>query len=127
MYGKGLLDFRLGQDITPQELKQLTLNPALPTLRVMEVQLTPDQQAFARQAVEAGRVSREEEVVGEALAMWEKRERTRSEILAAVDGAEASIARGEDRVITEESMVKLAEEVKRRGRERFVAERTSLR
>jgi Arc/MetJ-type ribon-helix-helix transcriptional regulator len=127
MYGKGLLDFRLGQDITLQALKQLTLIAAVPTLRVMEVQLTPDQQAFARQAIEAGRVSREEEVIGEALALWEKRERTRSEILAAVDSAEVSLAQGEGRVISEQSMVELADEVKQRGRARFAADRISQR
>jgi len=45
----------------------------------------------------------------------EERERTRAEILAAVDVAEASLARGEGRVITRESMRELAEQVKRRG------------
>jgi hypothetical protein len=55
--------------------------------------------------------------VKEAL-LWEERERTRAEILAAVDEAEGSLARGEGRIITEESMRELAEEVKQRGRGR---------
>jgi hypothetical protein len=49
----------------------------------MEVDLTPDQPG---------------------LSLWEERERRRAEILAAVDIAEASIAGGEGRVISEESM-----------------------
>lgn len=65
---------------------------------------------------------REEEAVQEALALWEERERARAEILAAVDEAEASLARGEGRVITQESMRELAEQVKQRGRARLAAE-----
>jgi len=91
----------------------------------MEIQLTPDQKAFARHAVETGRIDREEDVVQEALALWESRERTRSEVLAMVDTAESSLARGEGRVITELSMSDLANEVKRRGRARFMAEQTA--
>jgi Arc/MetJ-type ribon-helix-helix transcriptional regulator len=74
----------------------------------MEVHLTPDQLAFVRQAIESGRLNREEEAVQEALSLWEQRERTRAEILAAVDVAEASVGRGEGRVITQESMRQLA-------------------
>jgi len=59
----------------------------------MEVQLTPDQR--------------------------EEREHTRAEILAAVDKAEASLARGEGRIVTEQSMHDLAGEVKQRGRARL--------
>jgi putative addiction module CopG family antidote len=51
----------------------------------MEVRLTPDQEAFVRQAIESGRLHRPEEAVAEALSLWEERERTRAEILAAVD------------------------------------------
>jgi putative addiction module CopG family antidote len=93
----------------------------------MEVQLTPDQKAFVRQAIESGRLRREEDAVKEALSLWEERERTRAEILAAVDEAEASLARGEGRIITQESMRELAEEVKRRGRARFAAEQRTPR
>ena len=90
----------------------------------MEVQLTPDQQAFVRQAIESGRLHREEEAVKEALALWEERERSRAEILAAVDAAGASLAQGEGRVITQESMRHLAAQVKQRGRDRLTAEQT---
>jgi putative addiction module CopG family antidote len=93
----------------------------------MEVHLTPDQQAFVRQAIESGRFLREEDAVKEALSLWEERERSRAEILVAVDEAGASLARGEGRTITEESMRKLAEDVKRRGRARLAAEEQTPR
>jgi Arc/MetJ-type ribon-helix-helix transcriptional regulator len=93
----------------------------------MEVDPTPDQKAFIRQAIESGRLHREEDAVQEALSLWEERERTRAEILTAVDVAEASIARGEGRTITQESMRHLADEVKQRGRSRLAAEQSSPR
>ena len=91
----------------------------------MKVRLTPDQKAFVRQAIETGRFHREEDAVQEAMFLWEERERTRAEILAAVDAAEASLARGEGRIITEQSMRELADQVKQRGRARLAAEPAS--
>ena len=94
---------------------------------VMEVQLTADQKAFVRQAIESGRLRREEDAVKEALCLWEERERRRLEILAAVDDAEASLARGEGRPVTQESMRELAESVKQRGRARLAGDQNSPR
>jgi putative addiction module CopG family antidote len=82
----------------------------------IEIDFTPDQKAFARKAIETGRFHSAEEVVQEALSVWEDRERRRVQILASVDSAEASIRRGEGRVINAESMRQLADEVKQRGR-----------
>jgi Arc/MetJ-type ribon-helix-helix transcriptional regulator len=93
----------------------------------MEVQLTADQKSFVRQAIESGRLRREEDAVKEALFLWEERERRRLEILAAVDEAEASLAHGEGRPITQESMRELAASVKERGRVRLAAEQNSPR
>jgi Arc/MetJ-type ribon-helix-helix transcriptional regulator len=93
----------------------------------MNVELTIDQKAFARQAVETGRLDREEDAVQEALELWEDRERSRAQILAAVDRAGASLARGEGRIITEESMRQLAADVKQRGRARLAAEQAAGR
>jgi putative addiction module CopG family antidote len=87
----------------------------------MEVDLTPDQTAFIRHAIDAGRLHRPEEAVREALSLWEERERRRAEILAAADIAKASLAAGHGRVITEDSMRQLADEVKQRGRNRLAA------
>lgn len=88
----------------------------------MDITFTPDQKAFVQQAIESGRLHREEDAVREALSLWEERERGRTEILAAVDRAEESIANGEGCPITEESMRRLADEVKRRGRKRLYAQ-----
>ena len=81
----------------------------------MIVHLTPDQKAFVRDAIASGRLHGEEDAMREALAMWERRERARTEILVSVDVAEAALARGEDRVITQASVRDLAAEVMQRG------------
>ncbi len=93
----------------------------------MQIELSVDQKAFARQAVETGRLDREEDAVLEALELWEERERTRARILAAVDRAESSLARGEGRIINEQSMLELASEVALRGRARLAAAQTEVR
>jgi Arc/MetJ-type ribon-helix-helix transcriptional regulator len=88
----------------------------------MEVQLTPDQEAFIRQAIETGRLHREEDAVQKAMSLWEERERRRLEILAAVDRAEASLAGGAGRTITtREEVTQLAADIKRRGMARLTA------
>ncbi|MBZ5621282.1 MAG: hypothetical protein LAQ69_21520 [Acidobacteriia bacterium] len=92
----------------------------------MEVRLTDDQKAFVRRAIENGRYVREEDALEEALSLWEARERRRAEILAAVNQAEASFARGEGRrITTREETAQLADEIKRRGLSRFAAEETN--
>ncbi|MGA2350934.1 MAG: hypothetical protein ABSF70_10910 [Terracidiphilus sp.] len=88
----------------------------------MEVELTSDQRAFASRAVEAGRLQSEEDAVREALSLWEERERRRVEFLATINEARASLARGEGREITQESMRELSAEVRERGRARLIAE-----
>ncbi|HWZ43477.1 MAG TPA: type II toxin-antitoxin system ParD family antitoxin [Candidatus Saccharimonadales bacterium] len=96
-------------------------------LNDMEVHLTPDQESFVRQAVTAGRFTRAEDAIAEALSLWEERERKRAEFLATLDDARASLARGEGRTITQQSMRDLADEVKQRGHARLVAEGTAPR
>jgi putative addiction module CopG family antidote len=91
----------------------------------MDVELTPDQRAFVQKAIESGRFKREEEAVEEALALWEERERRRLEILAMLDEADASFARGEGIPFTEESIPRLIEEAKERLRKRVEAERSA--
>ena len=93
----------------------------------MEVHLTPDQEAFVRQAIETGRFYRVEEAVHEALSLWEERERKRAEFLATLDDAKASLARGEGRTITQQSMRELAEDVKQRGQARLASEQPAPR
>lgn len=88
----------------------------------MQIDLTPEQQDFVRQAVESGRFGRAEDAVQAAMALWVEHERRRAEILAAVDIAKASIDCGEGIEITQESMRALAEDVKQRGRALLAAE-----
>jgi len=88
----------------------------------VDIQLTPDQEAFIRDGLASGRYQSAEDAVREALYLWEERERSRAEILAAVDKAEASLTRGKGRIITRDSMQELAEEVKKRGRARLASE-----
>lgn len=89
----------------------------------MEVYLTPDQEAFIRLGIEAGRFRAGEDAVQEALSLWEERERRRLEILAASDQAEASLDRGEGRRVTaREQAIEIADEVKRRGIARLGAD-----
>jgi putative addiction module CopG family antidote len=87
--------------------------------------LTPDQQAFVQKAIACGRFNRDEEAVQEAMKLWEERERRRLEIVAMIDEADASVARGEGRDFTRESTQALADEIKDRLRRRIVAERST--
>jgi putative addiction module CopG family antidote len=92
----------------------------------MEVNLTSDQEAFIRQAIEAGRLHHTEEAVQQAMLLWEERERRWLEILASVEQAEASLARGESRTIaTREDMTQLAADIRRRGMARLAAEQST--
>jgi len=93
----------------------------------MDVQLTSDQKAFARRAIESGRLHSEQDAVQEALALSEERERQKAEFLLTLEDARESIVRGEGRVITQESMRELASEVKDRGRARLLAELATYR
>ena len=89
----------------------------------MQITLTPEQEEFVRHAVSTGRLHCAEDVVKEALLLWEERERARAEFLASLDESDASLDRGEGIPVTQDSMRALAEDVKRRGRKRFAAER----
>lgn len=88
----------------------------------MEIQLTTDQEAFIRQAVQNGRYAREEDALLEAVSLWERQERRRAELLAAVDQAEASHTRGEGRSVTSPlEAAQLAEMIKLRGLARLAS------
>jgi predicted transcriptional regulator len=94
----------------------------------MEIHLPPDQEAhLAELAAAAGRST--DDIVQEAVALWEERENARvlAEFRASLDEAEASIAQGKGRVITRESMRELAEEVHQRGLARLAAEPKATR
>jgi Arc/MetJ-type ribon-helix-helix transcriptional regulator len=83
----------------------------------MEIHLTPDQEAFIREAIANGRVQRPEEAVEQAMLLWEERERTRLEILAALDDAEADIEAGRYTGFSEETISDLIGELKQEARQ----------
>jgi Arc/MetJ-type ribon-helix-helix transcriptional regulator len=89
----------------------------------MQITLTADQEAFVLQAIKTGRLRRPEDAVTEAVLLWEERELRRAEFLASLDAADASLERGEGLPITQDSIQALAEDVKRRGRERLATRR----
>lgn len=79
----------------------------------MNVDLTPDQKAFVRQAIESGRLADESDAIREALSSWEERERARVETLAALDEAEADIQGQRFADYSNATLPQLAEELKR--------------
>jgi len=89
----------------------------------MQIELTREQQDFIRRALDDGRLKRAEDAIRQGLELCIERERRRDEILAGIDAAEASLARGGGRVITRESMRELAEEVHQRGLTRLAAKK----
>jgi hypothetical protein len=91
----------------------------------MQIELTAEQRNSSAAPSKTGRVKRTEEAVQQALVLWIERERARDEILAAIDEAEASFPSGEGIIITRASMQELAEDVKRRGRARLAAEKST--
>jgi Arc/MetJ-type ribon-helix-helix transcriptional regulator len=91
----------------------------------VQIILTPEQEELVRHAISTGRLQRVEDLVKEALALWQERERARAEFRASLDAADASLDRGEGIPVTQASMRALADDVKRRGRERLAAERQS--
>lgn len=78
----------------------------------MELQLTPEQQAFAEQAVKAGRFGSVEDAVRDALRVWEEDERRRADIVAALEESEADLENGDYRDYTSETLPNLADELR---------------
>lgn len=93
----------------------------------MNIDLSPDQKAFARRVIESGRLRSEQDAVQEVLTLWEEREQQRTDLILTLDDARASLARGEGRVITQESVQQLARDIKERGRNRLLGELASSR
>jgi Arc/MetJ-type ribon-helix-helix transcriptional regulator len=81
----------------------------------MQVELTPAQSSFVDLGIQEGRFRDREEAVQRALAQWERRERTRVELLASLDLAEQALDAGEGETYTAETLNELVESVKDRG------------
>lgn len=104
------------EDSGSRQKPRLTLVLLPLTLDFMEVRLTPDQEAFVRQAIASGRLQREEEALQEAFTLWEECERNRMEILAVLDEAESDLESGRFVDYSDASLPALAEELKREAR-----------
>lgn len=89
----------------------------------MEIQLTPAQEAFLRQAIESGRIHHAEEAVQQALSLWEARERGRIEILSALDEAEGDLRTGNFSDYGDDALPRLREELKCEARASHRSER----
>jgi putative addiction module CopG family antidote len=82
----------------------------------MEIHLSPDQEAFIRQAIASGRYQTADDAIHDALARWERNERARIELTASLDEAEADLEAGRYTDYTAETLPKLVDELKREGR-----------
>jgi Arc/MetJ-type ribon-helix-helix transcriptional regulator len=78
----------------------------------VQVDFTPDQEAFVQEAIRSGRLNRAEDAVRQALSLWERDERKRLEILAAFEESEADLESGNYADYTDENASRLAEELK---------------
>ena len=82
----------------------------------MEVHFTPDQEALIRRGIATGRYRTAEDAVQDAMARWEEGERTRIEVLASLDEAEGDLETGRYTDYTDETLPRLADELKREAR-----------
>lgn len=85
----------------------------------MQIELTPDQNSFVELGIQEGRYRDREEALRDALALWEKRERARIELLASLDVAEKSLDSGEGEEYAPDSLGSLVDSVKTRGQSRL--------
>ena len=84
----------------------------------MEVHFVPDpdQEVFIRLGIANGRYQTAEDAVRDVMSRWEERERTRLELLATLDEAEADLETGRYTDYSNETLPLLADELKREAR-----------
>jgi putative addiction module CopG family antidote len=82
----------------------------------MEIELTPEQDSFVHLGIEQGRFRHAEDAVKDALTLWEKRERARIELLAAIDAGEDSFDGSETVLESDEAITEWMDGLKREGR-----------
>jgi len=83
----------------------------------MQIELTPAQSSFVNLGIQEGRFRGPEEAVQQALALWEKRERARIELLASLDLAEQALDAGEGETYTSETLHELVASVEQCGKQ----------
>jgi Arc/MetJ-type ribon-helix-helix transcriptional regulator len=82
----------------------------------MEVQLTPDQEALVRVAVQSGRLRDAGQAVEEAFGLWERREQRRLELVELLKKGEADLAAGRSATHTEKTLPRFFDDVKQEAR-----------
>jgi putative addiction module CopG family antidote len=85
----------------------------------MQIDLSPEQISFVDLGIQEGRFRDQEEAVRQALALWEKRERTRIQLLTDIDAGEASFDGTETTLESAEDIQKFVEDIATRGRGRL--------
>lgn len=85
----------------------------------MQIELTADQHAFIDLGIREGRFRSTEEAVRQALAQWEKRERSRAELLASLELADKEIDAGGGEVYDTDDLTRLVENVRSRGMQKL--------
>ena len=83
---------------------------------VMEVDLSPEQQAFIRAGIESGRYQRPEEAIQEALRQWEDRQRSLAQLQALVDEGMDDLEQGRYTDYSDETLPELFQQIKSEGR-----------
>jgi putative addiction module CopG family antidote len=87
----------------------------------MEIELTPEQDSLVNLAIEQGRFQKREDAVRDALALWEKRERARIELLAEIEAGDNCSEEDDVVLDSEEAVAAFFEEIKQRGRATLAA------
>jgi Arc/MetJ-type ribon-helix-helix transcriptional regulator len=88
----------------------------------MEIELTPEQDDLIRLGIEQGRYRDSTDAVSRAIDIWVEQERSRLELIAAIEEGERSLDAGEYIDLdSDEAIAEMMEDVKRRGRAKFAA------
>jgi Arc/MetJ-type ribon-helix-helix transcriptional regulator len=81
----------------------------------MQIELTPEQEAFVQQGIQNGRFQDRVDAMHRAMDHFVERERNRYELILSLDGAESSLRAGEGKTYSDETLHELVEDVERRG------------
>ena len=87
----------------------------------MEIELTPEQNSLVNLGMEEGRFQRREDAIRDAMALWERRERARLELLAELEAGESCPEEEDIALDSDEAVAAFFEDIKQRGRARLAA------
>jgi antitoxin ParD1/3/4 len=92
-------------------------------LNVMEVHLTPEQQAFIEESVRQGRFASSDDAVRQAVTLLKSRELELAETRAFVRQGIEDLDAGRYEEYTDEALHEMFDDIKSRGLQRLAAER----